>query len=74
LDVPGWPDGFPTAAGALIFSFEARELAFLDVLETPLEPLDLARGIDQALLTREERVALRADIDVQILLRRAGLP
>jgi hypothetical protein len=43
-------------------------------LEAPLAPLDLARRIDQALLTREERMALRAHVDVQVLLGRAGLP
>jgi len=44
------------------------------VLEAPLKPLDLARGIDEALLTRKKWVTLRTDVDVQILLRRAGLP
>jgi len=47
---------------------------FLGVLEAPLKPLDLARGIDETLLTRKEGVALRADVDVQIFFRRAGLP
>jgi hypothetical protein len=51
-----------------------RELLLLGVLEAPLESLDLARGIDQTLLTGEKRMALRTDVDVQIFLRRAGLP
>src|SRR5439155_22770029 len=31
------------------------------------ELLDLARGVDQALLAREERVAVRADLEAQLL-------
>ena len=52
----------------------ARKLRFLGVLQAPLETLDLARGIDEALLTGEEWMALRADVDVEILFRRARLP
>src|SRR5690349_25012748 len=34
------------------------------------EPLDAARGVEQALLAREERVAVGADFDVVVLARR----
>jgi len=47
---------------------------FLGLLQTPLESLDLARGIDKALFTGKERVTLGTHVDVQIFLRRAGLP
>src|SRR5579864_3300626 len=36
------------------------------------EALDLAAGIDDALLARVERVAVRADIDTQLPSRRPG--
>ena len=49
-------------------SAHGRALALLGVLQAPLETLDLARRIDQALLTGEERVALRNT------RRRAGSP
>jgi hypothetical protein len=52
----------------------ARGLLLLGVLQAPLKPLDLARRIDETLFAREEGVALRADVDVQVFLRRAGLP
>ena len=38
-------------------------------IETPLEPLNAALGIDDALLTREERVALSTDLDPKLRLR-----
>ena len=38
------------------------------------EPLDAAGGVHQLLLSREERVALAADLDAQLLLRGAGRP
>jgi hypothetical protein len=44
------------------------------VLKAPLKPLNLSRGIDQALFARKEWVTLRADVDVQVFLGRAGLP
>jgi len=37
------------------------------------EALNASRGVDQALLAREERVALRADVGVNLGLRGAGL-
>src|SRR4029453_10562617 len=40
---------------------------FLLLAPLPRELLDLARGIDQALLAREERVAGRADLEPQLL-------
>src|SRR5687768_15998203 len=36
-----------------------------------LEPLDAAAGVDELLAARVERVAVRADLDVQLGLRRA---
>src|SRR3972149_8219391 len=42
-------------------------------LEPLLEALDLAGGVDDGLLAGEERVAVRADVDVQRLLRGADL-
>src|SRR5947208_16070005 len=41
------------------------------LLEPPLEALDPAAGVHQLLLARVERVAVRADLDVQLRLRRA---
>ena len=41
-------------------------------VETLVEALDASAGIDQLLLTREERVALGADFNLQLLLGRAG--
>src|SRR6185503_18749106 len=38
----------------------------------PRELLDLARGVDQALLAREERVAVRADLEAQLLALRGA--
>jgi hypothetical protein len=38
-------------------------------LEPLLEALDLAGGVNDCLLAREERVAIRADVDAQRLLR-----
>src|SRR5437762_7261081 len=38
-----------------------------------LEPLDASAGVDQLLLARVERVALRAQLDVELGLRRARL-
>src|SRR5215210_4709936 len=35
-------------------------------LQALLEPLDLAGGVDDRLLAREERVAVRADVDAQL--------
>src|SRR5919108_5659714 len=43
------------------------------LLEPPLEALDAAAGIEKLLLARIERVAVRADLDVQLGLRRTGL-
>src|ERR1041384_8039036 len=40
------------------------------LLEAPLEALDPAAGVHQLLLARVERVAVRADIDVELGLRR----
>src|SRR4051794_8539838 len=39
-----------------------------------VEPLDTALGVEQLLLAREERVAARADFEVQFGLGRPGLP
>src|SRR6266536_496426 len=41
------------------------------LLEPPLEALDPAAGVHQLLLPRVERVAVRADLDVQVGLGRA---
>src|ERR1700759_4130998 len=38
----------------------------------PLEALNATTGVDQLLLARIERVAGRADLDVNLVLRRAG--
>src|SRR5262249_44733195 len=42
-------------------------------LQAALEALDAAARVDELLLARVERVALRADLDVQLGLRRASL-
>src|SRR5262249_25112283 len=42
-------------------------------LEPALEPLDTATGVHELLLARVERVALGADVDVELGLRRASL-
>src|SRR5260370_41401066 len=46
----------------------------LRALEALVEALDAAGGVDDALLSGEERVAVAADLDVHVGLRRAGLP
>ena len=56
--------GWTAGAGALI----ARVLALFRVLQAPLEAFDLASGIDEALLTGEEWMALLSR------RRRAGFP
>src|ERR671931_2792023 len=43
------------------------------LLEPPLEALDAAAGVEELLLARVERVAVRADLDVQLRLRRSRL-
>ena len=48
-------------------------LAAAGLLEPALEALDAAAGVHQLLLARVERVAVRADLDVQLGLRRARL-
>jgi hypothetical protein len=58
---------------ARLFFFDWRggahaPLLLLRVLQAALETLDLARRIDEALLTGEERVTRGTDVDVQILL------
>src|SRR5581483_6051822 len=52
---------------------ELGALRALCALEPALEPLDAAARVHQLLLAGVERVALRADVDVQLGLRRAGL-
>jgi hypothetical protein len=44
------------------------------VLQSPLEALNLARGIHQALFACEKRMTCGAHVDMQILFRRARLP
>src|SRR5579862_3055644 len=51
----------------------AGALRAFRALEPALEALDAAAGVDELLLARVERMALRADLDVQLGLRRAGL-
>src|SRR5204862_7472045 len=50
-----------------------RPLRGLRPLEAALEPLHPAARVDELLLARIEGVAVRADLDVQLRLRRAGL-
>src|SRR6266542_5097673 len=54
--------GADTRAGRLLAA--ARGAAGL--LEAPLEALDAAAGVDELLLPRVERMAVRADLDVQL--------
>src|SRR5262249_22037227 len=61
------PIGFAMAASSL------GPLRGLRPLEAALEALHPAAGVDELLLARVERVAVRADLDVQLRLRRAGL-
>jgi hypothetical protein len=44
------------------------------VLQSPLEALNLASGVHQALFASEKRMARGANVDVQILFRRVRLP
>src|SRR5438093_10472955 len=39
-----------------------------------LEAVNASRGVNELLFAGEERVALRADLDAQLLLRRSGRP
>src|SRR4029077_3631812 len=48
-------------------------LGALGALEALLEAIDPAAGIDELLLARVERVAVRADLDVELGLRRTRL-
>src|ERR671934_2053116 len=47
-------------------------LAAAGALEPALEALDAAAGVDELLLARVEGMACRADLDVQLGLRRPG--
>src|SRR5690349_13182931 len=53
-------------------ALRGRARGALGLLETPLEPLEAAACVDELLLARVERVAVRADLDVQLRLRRTG--
>ena len=48
-------------------------LQILLAVETLVEALDTSAGINQLLLAREERVALGADFNLDVLLRRKNL-
>src|SRR6266516_1290341 len=48
-------------------------LAGAGLLEAALEALDAAAGVDELLLARVEGMAVRADLDMQLGLRRSGL-
>src|ERR1041384_6767863 len=61
------PIGFAIAPSFL------RPRRGLRPLEAALEALHPAARVDELLLARIERVAVRADLDVQLRLRRAGL-
>src|SRR3954449_8067692 len=63
-----WP---PIAA--LIVLLGGRGAGLLRLLELPLEALDPAARVHQLLLAGVERVACRADLDVQLGLGRTGL-
>src|SRR5262245_53955856 len=64
--------------GRLDWSFLGlgRGLALVHGLGAELlrEPLDAALGVDQFLAAGEERVAVRADFEVQLVLGGSGLP
>src|SRR5437867_538892 len=49
-----------------------RRALLRDVFVAPLEPFDATGGVDQLLLAGEERVALGADLETHVVLRRAG--
>src|SRR5262245_22930489 len=53
---------------------DGRALAPDLALQPLLEALDLAGGVDDGLLARVERVAVAADVDAQLLPRRANRP
>src|SRR5207237_5999154 len=59
-----WP---PTACDMVL---PRRARGALGLLEPPLEPLHPAARVDELLLAGVERMALRADLDVQLGLRR----
>jgi hypothetical protein len=64
----------PQAAGAAMLLFGSgfcRLLGRLLDAVFAIEPLDAPRGIDQALRASVKRMALRADLDVKLLERRA---
>src|SRR5439155_22469426 len=52
--------------------FHQLVLALAGALEPALEALDSATGVDELLLARVEGMARRADLDVQLGLRRPG--
>src|SRR5581483_267046 len=62
--------------GRLVLRQSSRRLltlCALGALEPALEALDPSAGVHELLLARVERVALRADLDVQLRLRRTDL-
>src|SRR6476469_7539149 len=51
-------------------ALRGRARGALGLLEAPLEPLQPAARVDELLLARVEGVAVRADLDVELRLRR----
>src|SRR5436190_7298499 len=62
-----------TAWPPIAVATELAALAGLRALQLALEPLDAATGVDELLLAGVEGMAGRADLDVQLGLRRARL-
>ena len=70
---PSRPD--PRAADAMRIAVASGRavVASAALAVLPVEALDAAGGVDELLLAREERMARRADLDVDVLLGGAGL-
>src|SRR5436190_6490876 len=67
-----WPPIACAMVGLVGRARGAVAAGLLGLLEPPLEAGDAAAGVDDLLLARVERMALRADLDVQLGLGRAG--
>src|SRR5215472_12680668 len=69
------PSRLASCGGRLFGGFRGLLSAFRRLrAELLREPLDTALGIDQLLLAREERMAVRADFKMQLFFGRACLP
>src|ERR1041385_1585218 len=63
-----------TRIATLFLGSRLRRRRLLPLGVALLETVDAAGRVDELLFAGEERVALRADLDAQLLARRAGRP